>query len=345
MAVTCLNLSLTGVRAMLTSSSHFLPTGTSASLKYQHQPQAQKPSKTSQKVSLSPLPCLFLCLDACQVSVVMPMYKSNASPHNPQSLHIDGSLHGIRIAILTIQTLTTGMELLLRDPCLHEDRFLDVPVADISYHSVSYGEAGNSSRDTATTKLGVKCLYASLSIQQILKLVFMFSSWRTVDKITCPLQPLSLSSSTPGLKYRPLLLSSKTHRLLWIFLSLADMEMSMSRNIKFTSLSTVFGMANLSVAKHSSGKNSIPVLFGPLDTANWNKVESFQCQGQSESDIDIETSCLGKKLAELLISFPQEDFRGTEITFKCMLRFWWIIWPIDIIIHIITRVSLMKFHT
>lgn len=311
-AVTCLNLSLAGVHVLLTSSSHYLPIMTSPALKTQHSPQSLKQTKRAPKHSTPHLPCLCLGLGAARVDIMFPMYKNNASSDMPQKVHIHARLHAIRAAVLTIQTLANGMDMLKRDSVpfgSRDDRVLDVPQADSTYHAVSHGEeAGSGSRNMAYVRLDVACSSVSLSIQHISKLVFVVSSWRkTGHNISPPLS--SVSSSMSGLKYRPPLLSSKTHRFAWVLVSVADAEVSVSRSSKFTSIFTAFGTAHLNVAKDASGKNSIPVLFGPLDSTSWNKVESFQCR--ERPDIAIEMSCPGKKLAELLITSPQEHFRGT----------------------------------
>ena len=312
-AVTCLKLSLAGVRILLTSSSHYLPIMTSPSLKTQHLSHSLKQSKKSPMQSNPPLPCLCITLDGSRADVMFPMYKNTASLNVPQKVHFDASMHGIMASLLIIQTLANGIEMLMREPiplCLREDRVLELPLANSTYHAVSFGEAGSDCEDTSYLRLDIATLSTSLSIQQISKLVFVVGSWKRSELNVSP-PPSSASSSMSGLKYCSPLISSRTLQLAWILVSLADIGVCMSRNSKFKSVSATLGIARLSVAHDSSGKKSIPVLFGPMNSTRWNKVESFQCHEKSTADIGIEMSCPGKKLAEFLKTSPQDNFRGT----------------------------------
>ena len=311
-AVTFFNVSLDGIYVSLTSATHYLPVITTPTHKSKTPPMPLKQSKKSKKQSAPLLPGLFFSLGESKVDTMLPMYRGNATLDVPQKLQLHGRLCDIRSEVLSVLSLADGISVPTRGGRSLDDQILDVPLVDCTHHVAKYGEVADSCRDTQYSKILVSHSSLKLTIQQISKVVFVCGSWKKTELDNF----LSgVPSFTPALKYQPPLLSlKKTRRLSCAVLTLSDVEVGMSQNVKVVSYTAAIGSAHVCAARDGSRGGFIPLLHGPLDTSRFAKVETFQYQDKlSAVSSDDRMDCPGKKLVEALLTSPQGDHKGIVI--------------------------------
>ncbi len=312
-AVTCLDVSLSGIQVAITSASHYLPVMTTPTQKPKTPPVTAKHGKKSKRLSVSPLPCLRVCLGPSTGHVVLPMYGGNASQEVPQESKLHGILCDVTVDALSVLSLMDAFQgLESRGPSL-ADQFLTIPKVDCSYDVVKYGQVGGVSQSKSDLKCEFTGCSLKLSSQHISRVVFVVGSWKATELAAF------LSGVPPvpcTLKYHPpILLMKKFCKFSHVVLSLDNFAVSILKNSKFTSYRATVDSAHIKVVREGGVGGCVAVLYGPMDTVKYTGETAFHPNRQSLPVMEDEDGFGRKKVLDVLLSSPQEKYKGNIVIF------------------------------
>ena len=286
-AETVFKINLAGVRAVVTSNTHYLTSS----------PSDHKKSKTPNKQSLSAhshsppplLPALSITLARSTVNITSAMYSGNASTDSPQRRQIRANFCQVEVADLdnfTSFTLNGSLPTQL-------NKVVSVPKFEVYQHSKLTGEA--TQENTSYVQLDLEELSCALSSEQTAKLLYVYASWSNTAKFSDSVPKFDLPSFPDNLGH--------------LHVSVKEGTLTKSVATEFTLLSAVLSSCSVVLLRDSTtGRlcHALPVLCGPVATEQWNTTEVY-----SRAGLRPQSSSAGReRLVEFFTATPNDGHSG-----------------------------------
>ena len=302
-AETVVKLSLAGLEATLTHNAHYLATTQASSSTHHRKPKppplpqnAHSPLKKSRGPKLS---CLCLSVEASRVSITQPMYGGNATEEVAQKWHIRAQFGAIEGSIFKARTLEDCFAVTTSKDAGRLEKFLHLPGVEFSQHSETHGD---DSKKTSYLQLDLDEISSTISLMQIRAFFYLISSWRLNEPLP-NLDHVQPPTAAPDLKSG----STSSH----LHLCLQHLTLTQSSSEQHTLLSVVLGEAKLAVVRESDFRRlccMVPVLCGPLNTAQWNAPCFYQDCSQMTPRPPPSKSA--ERLVEFFIATPHQNCKG-----------------------------------
>ena len=297
-AETLLNIELTGIQIVLTANGHYLSTMSAGS---PHTTKSKKTSKKAKKPKSLALPSICVVNSGLTLNFTLPMYSGNASLDVPQKSQLKAKLGDIRSGTLSLQKLEDArkrVDVAKGDTAGSEfKQFLHLPSLEFNYHSKKHGEK-EIEKDRTYFQLDIEKIASSLSHTHISKLLFLAGSWIAAKcypssaDIDCPAHPGS--------------------KLGHLHLSVLNSSVSYSGNDCYSLTSAVVGEFSVAIVKEAAAKrfgSLLPVVYGPIDTHQWNSARLYQ--GSSAEGLPPQpSSAAAERLVEFYIARPYQNVKG-----------------------------------
>ena len=301
-AETLLNIELTAIQLVLTANGHYLSTLSAGS---PHTTKAKKSSKKAKKPKSLALPSICVVNAGLTLNFTLPMYSGNASLEVPQKTQLKAKLADIRSGTLSLQKLDDarkGVDICKGDAAAISTgsefkQFLHLPSVKFNYHSKKHGEK-EPENDRTYFQLDIEKIASSLSHTHISKLLFLTGTWTAAEcypssaDIDCPAHPGS--------------------KLGHLHLSVLNSSLSYSGSDYYSLTSAVVGELSVAIVKEAATKRLgclIPVVYGPINTHQWNSARFYQ-------DLSMEglphrqNSAAAERLVEFYIARPYQNVKG-----------------------------------
>ena len=303
-AETLLNIELTGIQLALTTNGHFLSTLSTGS---PHTTKAKKSSKKAKKPKSLVLPSICVVNSGLTLNFTLPMYSGNASLEVPQKTQLKAKLGDVRSGTPSLQRLDDArnrMDVSKGDTAASSTgsefkQFLHLPSVEFNYHSKKHGEK-EIKKDRTYFQLDIEKIASSLSHTHISKLLFLIGTWTTAEcypssaDIDCPAHPGS--------------------KLGHLHLSILNSSVSYSGTDYYSLTSAVVGEFSVAIVKEAAAKRLgclLPVVYGPIDTHQWNSARFYQ--GLSAEGLPPQRSSVAaERLVEFYIARPYQNVKGEQ---------------------------------
>lgn len=298
-AETLFNIEVAGGQAVFTSSCHYLSVASSSS------PHVMAKSKKTPKKAKKPksiaLPTLCVVSSGLTVNLTLPMYSGNATPDTPQRTQIKAKVGGLHSSTLSLQKLEDAQKYLAIPSGESATdggdfkQFFHVPSIEFNYHTKSHGEELPGEEEKAYFQLDVEKITASLSHTHLSKLLFLAGTWTAAEshasssEVECPAHPGS--------------------KLGHIHVSALNTSLSYSASSYFSLTSAVISEISVAMVKDTGSKKLgclLPILYGPIRSQEWNKVEYYMFKKSSSVPLTTPT----ESLVEIFVARPYQNMKG-----------------------------------
>ena len=303
-AETLLNIELRGLQIVLTANGHYLSTMSPGS---PHTAKSRKSSKKAKKPKSLALPSICVVNSGVTLSFTLPMYSGNASLDVPQKTQLKAKLGDVQSGTLSLQRLedarkrvdvAKGDTTCTTTTASEFKQFLHLPSLEFNYHAKKHGEK-EIGKDRTYFQLDIEKIASSLSHTHISKLLFLAGSWITAEycypsssDIDCPAHPGS--------------------KLGHLHLSLLNSSVSYSGYDCYSLTSAVVGEFSVAMVKEAAARrlgSLLPVIYGPIDTHQWNSAGVYQ--GSSVEGLPPQQSgAATERLVEFYIARPYQSVKG-----------------------------------
>ena len=306
-AETTFKIALAGVRATVTSNTHYLPcSSTSSSLSDKSKSPLKQPSHAPPPLPplpphSPPLPALCVTLDRSTINITSAMYGGNACSGAPQRHQLRANFNQLEISeidnfVVFDLHCTTQLKKILSVPKLEIYRHLKTTVDD------------DTKQEDKTSYLQLDLLdevSCAISPEQVAKINFIYSSWYSGTPPPNIGFPRAKSDCTPTPQ------DSGGH----LHISVRDIVLTKSVTSQFTFLSLVVTSCSVVLLQDSvTGRlcHAVPVLCSPLATGRWNTSEAYMESGerlQCEADSDERE----ERFVEFFTTIPDDNNSGIYI--------------------------------
>lgn len=273
---------------IFTPNAHFIPTSFPGQAKYGSHAHKQH----------STVPAICTTCEKLDISILQPMYGRNASPDNPQKMHVTIQHDCLAAGVVMVKSLSdvlkvvsfdTDVVLKLPKKFFHFGKCMDMPRFTSTYDSTSIGD---NSATTSTWQLGFSEATCVGTLKQLDHFLSISRGWFWGEPLS------SRADITPPSK-QPLPLYMQLHgvmRGLNFIRSFSEDYYSMSADL-----------SEMSVAVLKEGVK-VPVFHGPLNTDSWNTIEKFTKETLAPKNIQTEG-----KLLHFFMATPYDKLKGMHV--------------------------------
>ena len=307
-AETALNVELTGVQIVLTANGHYLSTLSAGS---PHMAKSKKSSKKAKKPKSLALPSICVVNSRLTLNFILPMYSGNATLDVPQRTQLKAKLSDLQSGTLTLQRLEDASKRVTiakgdnATTASEFKQFLHIPSVEFNLHSKKHGGEKEMEKDRIYFQLDIEKIASSLSHTHISKLLFLSGTWTASEcypssaNIDCPAHPGS--------------------KLGHLHLSVLNSSVSYSGTDYYSLTSAVIGEVSVAIVKEAAAKRLgylLPVVYGPINTHQWNSASFYQCSSGEGTPQQQQSGAAAERLVEFYIARPYQNVKSKSY-FSC----------------------------